>query len=71
MRMVLMGVVLLALGAVAAGYYGFADEIATGFKLVALISVVSVVVGCLFGGVRVSDARPNRRRLPAKIRAVI
>jgi len=70
MRLVVMGIVLLMIAGVAAGYYGIADEIADGFKLLALVSIVSVLAGTFFGGVRVSDARPDRH-LPPRIRAVI
>ena len=68
---VMMGTGVLTAAAVAAGYFGVADEIATGFKILAAVSGAAAVAGMLFGGVRVADARPDRRRLPARIRAVI
>lgn len=71
MRLVVMGMVLIAAAALVAGYFGYAGVIAQGFMVVALLSIGGIVIGALSGGVRVSDARPDRRRLPSRIRAVI
>lgn len=71
MRLVVMGMVLMAAAALAAGYFGYAGVIAEGFMVLSILSIGGIVIGALSGGVRVSDARPDRRRLPARIRAVI
>lgn len=68
---VIGGFFLMVAAAVAAGYYGVAAEVATIFKAVALALIGMTVAGFFMGGVRVSDARPDRRRLPPKIRAVV
>lgn len=67
MRMVLIGLVLAAAVA-AAGYFGLAEQLASGFKVLTLFFGAAILLGMAAGGVRVSARRPASPRLISRIR---
>ena len=67
MRMVMIGL-LLAAGVLAAGYFGLAEQIASGFKVLTLLFGGMILLGIAAGGVRVSGRRPASPRLISRIR---
>ena len=58
----------LAASAVAAGYYGFAQQMAEGFMVLAILFTGLFVLSSVAGGVRVSGPRPATPRLVPKVR---
>lgn len=68
MRVVVMCFVLMAGAAVAAAYFGFAAEMALGFKALTFLIAALCLAGALRGGVRVSPPRPAPARLIPRVR---
>jgi ethanolamine transporter EutH len=56
MRMALL-VTLMAALVVAAGYFGWAEQIANGFKVLTFLFGGMVLIGLAAGGIRVSGRR--------------
>ena len=67
MRVLVTGLVLVA-AVMAAGYFGYAEQMANGFALLTLLFGALASLGSLLGGVRVSSPRPASPRLMPKVR---
>jgi len=67
MRLIVMGLMLVSAVGLA-GYFGFADEIAAAFKVIALGALGLCAAGMMLGGIRVSGRRRELRELPPKVR---
>lgn len=67
MRVLVISLILIG-AAMAAGYYGYAGQMASGFALLTLLFGALAILGSLLGGVRVSGPRPAQPRLVPKVR---
>lgn len=67
MRVLVISLILAA-AVLAAGYLGYAEQMANGFALLALLFGGLAILGSLMGGVRVSGPRPATPRLVPKVR---
>lgn len=67
MRVLVISLILIA-AAMTAGYFGYAEQMASGFAVLTAVFGALAILGSLMGGVRVSGRRPASPRLVPKVR---
>ena len=67
MRVMITGLILAAV-VIAAGYYGLAGYIASGFMVLTILFAAPTILGSVAGGVKVSPPQRTTPRLVPRVR---